>query len=313
MKALINFMQGLKNLRSFSRLVLLLFVFNLLFSLILTIPMYNSLKNSWGNSLVSENMAQGFDYLWWEEYRDQSQGLEKTFTPAIFGKGAILTNLQGLVQMRLFTLPVPLLLMGLIYILLHTFFAGGILSLFHKKAVRFQLGDFFQGAGLYYIRFLGLLFVSWLFFFVVLANIHKVLYNWVDNIARSSFSEITPFYLNLLVSIFVLVAIFFLQMVFDYARILTVVEDKKNIIRSTQSAFAFILHNSGSAFGLYYLILSVQVVFTLLFIAIQNLIPQVSFFGVLLAFIWHQIFIFGIIWIRCWLYSSQLCLYKYVK
>ena len=117
--------------------------------------------------LAGDRMAEGYDYLWWEEYRDDSQGLEKTFTPAIIGKGAILNNLEGLIQMRVFDLPPVILIFGLFYIILHTFLAGGILSCFRKGGLTFTLKDFFQGAGLFFFRFALLIILSWIFFLII--------------------------------------------------------------------------------------------------------------------------------------------------
>jgi len=132
MKVMLNFFKGFKNTGKLTRMVILLLVINLAFSMILAVPMYHSLKDSFGNSLAGERMSEGFDYLWWEEYRDEAQGLEQTFTPSIIGKGAILNNLEGLIQLRVFDLPPIILIFGLLYIILHTFLAGGILSLFRK-------------------------------------------------------------------------------------------------------------------------------------------------------------------------------------
>ena len=105
MRAVINFIRGLKAIMKVKRMVFLLFVINMLFSMILAFPMYNSLKNSFGHSLAGDRMVKGFDYLWWEEFRDQSAGFETSFNPTIIGKGAILNNLEGLIQMHLFQLP----------------------------------------------------------------------------------------------------------------------------------------------------------------------------------------------------------------
>ena len=124
MKAILNIFKGFQNTGRLARMVILLLVINLTFSMILAVPMYHSLRDSFGNSLVGKRMAEGFDYLWWEEYRDDAQGLEKTFTPSIIGKGAILNNLEGLVQLRVLELPPGILIFGLIYIILHTFLAG---------------------------------------------------------------------------------------------------------------------------------------------------------------------------------------------
>ncbi len=313
MKVFINFLKGFRNTGKAARMVVLLLVINLAFSLILAIPMYHSLQDSFGKSLVSERMADGFDYLWWEEFRDQAEGLEKTFTPSIIGKGAILNNLEGLIQLRVFDLPPIVLIFGVLYIILHTFLAGGILHAFQKSDRQFSLKNFFKGAGAHFSRFFLLMLLSWAFFLLIGQAVKGGLDSILDNVREAAFSEITPFYLGLAFSVVVLLLFLFIQMVFDYGRIKIVLEERRDILTAAAGAFGFVFRHLGSTLGLFYLLFTVQIIFSLFYIFIQALIPQASFMGVLLGFLFQQIFIFGLIWIRCWLYSSQMELYRYLK
>ena len=313
MKAFINFFKGFKNTGKLTRMIILLLVINLAFSLVLAVPMYHSLKGSFGNSLSGDRMAEGFDYLWWEEYRDDAQGLEKTFNPSIIGKGAILNNLEGLIQLRVFDLPPVILIFGLLYIILHAFLAGGILSVFRKGDAKFSLKDFFQGAGSFFFRFFLLMLLSWMFFLIIGQGVKGSLDSILDGVRETAFSEVTPFYLGLGFSAVVFLIFMFIQMVFDYGRIKVVLEDSPNVLTSAAGAFGFVFRHLGSTLGLFYLLFLVQIVFTLIYILVQGVIPQSSFLGVALAFLFQQIFIFGLIWIRCWLYSSQMELYRYLK
>ena len=313
MKAFINFFKGFKNTGKLTRMIILLLVINLAFSLVLAVPMYHSLKGSFGNSLSGDRMAEGFDYLWWEEYRDDAQGLEKTFNPSIIGKGAILNNLEGLIQLRVFDLPPVILIFGLLYIILHAFLAGGILSVFRKGDAKFSLKDFFQGAGSFFFRFVLLMLLSWMFFLIIGQGVKGSLDSILDGVRETAFSEVTPFYLGLGFSAVVFFLFLFIQMVFDYGRIKVVLEDSPNVLTSAAGAFGFVFRHLGSTLGLFYLLFLVQIVFTLIYILVQGVIPQSSFLGVALAFLFQQIFIFGLIWIRCWLYSSQMELYRYLK
>jgi len=313
MKTFINFFKGFKNTGKLTRMIVLLLVINLAFSLLLAVPMYHSLKGSLGNSLSGDRMAEGFDYLWWEEYRDDAQGLEKTFMPSIIGKGAILNNLEGLIQLRVFDLPPIILIFGLLYIILHTLLAGGILSAFRKEDVKFSLKDFFQGAGSFFFRFFLLMILSWMFFLIIGQGIKGGLDSILNGVRETAFSEVTPFYLGLAFSAIVFFLFLFIQMVFDYGRIKVVLEDSPNVLTSAAGAFGFVFRHLGSTLGLFYLLFLVQMVFTLIYILIQGIIPQSSFLGVALAFLFQQLFIFGLIWIRCWLYSSQMELYRYLK
>jgi hypothetical protein len=313
MKVFINILKGFQKTGKLSRMIVFLLVINFAFSLILAVPMYHSLKDSFGSSLVGERMAEGFDYLWWEEYRDEAQGLEKTFTPSIIGKGAVLNNLEGLIQLRVFDLPPAVLIFGLLYIILHTFLAGGILSLLKKTDRTFSLKKFFKGAGSYFFRFFLLMLLSWVFFLIIGQAVGGGLNSLLGGMRDSAFSEVAPFYWGLVFSAVVLFLFLFIQMVFDYARIKIVLDDSTNIVASAVGAFGFIFRHLGSTLGLFYLLFLVQTAFTLIYILIQGVIPQSSFLGVVLAFLIQQFFIFGLIWIRCWLYSSEMELYRYIK
>lgn len=313
MKVIINFLKGFTATKKVLGMVLLLFIINLLFSLIASVPMYHSLKNSLGDSVVGEKMAQGFDYLWWQEFRDQAEGLEQTFIPSIIGKGAILNNLQALVSFRFLRLPPALLILVLLYILLHTFLAGGILSVFMKETPRFCIKDFFKGAGAYFSRFFLLMIISWLFFWIIGRFLSGGLHSILQNIRQNAFSEVTPFYIGLLFNAIILFFIFFIHMAFDYARIHVVVEESRNVTRSTWKALGFVFKNLGSTLGLYYLLILINTALTVITILIKGWVPQSAWFGVITVFFIQQIFMFALIGLRCWLYSSQLELYRYLK
>ena len=311
MKALINALKGFKAAKKTARMVVLLFILNLAFSAILAVPMYHSLKDSFGDSLVGERMAQNFDMLWWEEFRDQSEGLEKSLTPSIIGKGAILNNLEGIILMTFAALPPAVLIFGLIYIIFRTFLAGGVLSTFNQSLDRFSLKKFFGGAGIHFFSFFLVMLLSWAFYFGVLGILHRGFDSIRNSVAQNSFSEITPFYLGLFFSMILLFVLFLFQMLFDYTRIQIVVEKRTNILKALQDAIEFIVKHPGSTLALFYLLFSVNVLVTLLFLTIHSLIPQNTALNVILIFLIQQFFIFAVIFTRCWLYASEMELYKY--
>ncbi len=313
MKSLINFIKGFNMTRRTTKMVLFLYIINLLFSLLLAVPLYHSLKNHIGNSDVGDNLENGFDYLWWEEYRDQSQGLEKTFTPSIMGKGALLENLESLIQMKFLTYPSSLILFGFLYILLHTFLSGGIVYTFFKEPPEFSFKRFFKGAGKYSPYFFGIMAVSVGILLLVMASLARWFGSIVSACAKNSVSEITPFILGLIFSLLIWTILLFFHMILDYARIKTVSEDRKNIIKAIASSVIFVFKNPGTTLGLYYLIFSVNIIISIIYIIIQSLIPQISLWGIAGAFIIQQSFIFALIWTRCWLYSSQLKLLRYLE
>ncbi len=312
MKAFINFVKGFHTSRKYFRMVILLLVFNLLFSLILAVPMYTSLEESIGGSEVGDRMVKEFDYIWWEEFRDQSRGIEKTFSPSILGKGAVLDNFVHLLHFGKTGLPRVILVFGAFYMLLHTFLSGGIISVFAGDSSAFSIRGFFSGAGKLAPRFFLLMILSLIFFFFVI--VLKDFFSTItDRVSSTAISEIFPFYLSLIFSIFVYVVFLFFQMVFDYARIKTALEDSQNVLLTIWDAFVFVFKNIGSTMGLFYLLLLTNLALTFVFIILKEIIPQSSAVCVAVVFVIQQAFICSLIWIRCWLYSSQLELYKYLK
>ncbi len=312
MKAFINFVKGFHKSRKIFRMVLFMFVINLLFSLILAIPMYTSLDESIGRSEVGDRMQKGFDYIWWEEFRDQSEGIETSFSPSIIGKGAVLDNFVYLINFGEQKLPITVLFFGALYILLHTFLSGGIISVLNMDKPAFSIRGFFSGAGKFASRFFLLMILSWIFFFLVI-TFRGFLSTLVSSVSDTARSEIFPFYLSLISSIFIYVVFLFFQMVFDYARIKTVIEDSRSVLQTIRDAFIFVFKNIGSTMGLFYLLFLANLILTVVFIFLKEIIPQTNAVSIFVVFLIQQIFICSFIWIRCWLYSSQTELYKYLK
>ena len=313
MKIFWNLGRGFSATGRVAKMVLFLYVINFLFSLLLAIPMYNSLKGSLGQSEAGSRMAEGFDYIWWQEFRDDAKGLESTFSPSIIGKGAILNNLESLIQLTFFYAPPLLMAFGLFYIIFRVFLAGGILSTFNQDMPKFTLREFAQGAGTHFFRFLALMLLSWGILMAIGTIFLGSIYSFIDNIASESISEVTPFILRLALSVLTFGFLLFVQMVFDYARIKIVLEENRNIFRSALGALGFVFKHPFPTFGLFYLIFLIQAAVTVVYILLREIIPQSSFPLVLAAFFIQQLFIFAVIWVRCLLYSSQMALYKYMK
>jgi len=313
MKIIINWIKGLNMTRKTIKMVLFLYVINLLFAALLAVPMFHSLKNHIGTSEVGDHLEKSFDYLWWEEYRDQSQGIEETFTPSLIGKGALLKNWESLIQMKFLRYPPTLLWLGFLYILFHTFLAGGIVFIFSQNPLEFSFKKFFHGAGKYFPYFLGIMIVSFAFFFLVLGPLSRWFGSLISSSAETSVSEISPFILGIIFSLASLVIFLFFHMVFDYARIKTVLEGRKNIFKSILSSLNFVIKNPGPTLGLYYLIFALTILLSTIYVILHGFIPQVSFLSILTALLIQQSFIFALIGIRCWLYSSQLKLLLFLK
>jgi hypothetical protein len=313
MRILASLSQGLRTVRAAGRLVVLLYLINLAFSLVLAVPVYDAVKDSLGRSQAGERMARGFDYQWWEEYRDQGRGLAATYGPSVFGRGALLNNLEGLVGMRLQTLPSTLLLALIIYLVIHTFLAGGILGTYAQESPGSDLRGFPSEAIRYFPRFLGLMLFSWIFFYAVGFVLNARLSSFVEKISRNALTERTPFFAGLAASLLVWFLLMFIQMVFDYARIGTVLTGRANIFRSAGEGLALVAKHPWATFGLSYSLFIMTAFVSVVYVLLKETISQRGAVGVLLAFALQQVFILALVGLRCWTYAGQLRLARALR
>lgn len=313
MKVLTSIVKGLRTVKAAGRLILVLYLANLAFSLVLAVPLHQTLSESLGRSQAGERMAKGFDYLWWEEFRDKGQGLSRTFNPSLIGRGALLNNLEGLITMSFLRLPVELVLAILLYIILRTFLAGGTLALYRRGAQPFEPRPFLEGSLAHFPAFLGLTALSWVFFLIIGLGLGGMLREFVRRLSREALTEKTGVFAGLAASLVVWALLMFVQMIFDYARIKHVLEERRNVGKAFLDGLRFVVRHPAATLGLYYLLFAGGVALSIVYILIRESIGQSAAGGVVLAFALQQAFILGLIGLRCWTYAGQLHLARHFE
>lgn len=312
-KIIQDYIRGWQSTRRFFSVLIIAFLLNLVLGLILVAPLANSFKNHLGSSVVTENIVRDFDYLWWQEFHDEAQGLEKTVeVSTLTPKGALLTNLEALLSLdqKLMSSPFPLTLVFLIYLLLQTFISGGIIATYAQEKSPLKSGFFFQQGGIFFFRLLGVMLISWVIFFVLYQGLGRLFRWFVDYLSQTALSERPAFFVGLVTSAILLFLILLFQMLFDYARIHLVTTNEKNLLKAIVHSWKRVGANLGTALGLYYLLFTSLVMFNLLLGWWCEWLPENTPLLIILAFLINQFFILGFIWFRCWFYASQVKLYQ---
>jgi hypothetical protein len=132
----------------------------------------------------------------------------------------------------------------------------------------------------------------------------------IANVTRDTTVERTVFFLTAgayLVTAFLLM---FINMTFDYAKIVTVLDAQGNVLAAARRAFQFILSHPAKTFGLY---LALGVIL-LLALGIYSVIApgtnQSGGFTLALAFLLGQVFLVGKLLIRLTFFGGQMALYE---
>ncbi len=313
MKVWFNLRKGFGTVKAAARLILLLYAANLAFSLVLAVPLHRSIAESVGRSDAGDRLAKGFDYVWWEEFRDKGHGLSRSFGPSIVGRGALLNNLEGLIEMRFVEWPAEVILALLIFLVIRTFLAGGTLDLYRQEAPRFSLRPYLEGAIRRFPVFLGLMALSWVFFGSIGFLLAPRLRGLVEGVSRRALTERPGFWLGLAAGAVVWALLLIIQMIFDYARIRSVLRERRNVFHTFLDGLGFAARHPASTLGLAALLFLGGAVLSVVYVVVREAVGQGSPGGVVLAFVLQQAFILGLIGLRCWAYAAQMHLARYFE
>jgi hypothetical protein len=222
-------------------------------TLIVSVPLAFALRamlaQHLGASLAADTAAGGVNYDWMQEFGDQASGLGATFKPTIIGFGAVLDNASAFLDAT----PRPAVIIGAaaVYIVLWIFMAGGIIDRYARDRPTRAYG-FFAGAGGFFFRFLRLAVVQWLVYAALFGWLHPWLFDTLyPRLTHEMSVERTAFAVRVGLYLVFGAAIAASAMIFDYAKVRAVVEDRRSMIGAIGAAAAFIRDNAGAAIILF--------------------------------------------------------------
>lgn len=227
------------------------YLVTLLLAAPLALVLHGAIESHLGASVAADRVAQGADWAWWEEFRAQAEGLERTFGPSIIGFAAPLANLSAVADGN--GPPAPLLPLVALYLAVWTFLSGGILDRLARNR-RVTAAEFFAACGRHFFRFCRLAAVAgaawWLLFGVLHGWLFDDLYGAVT---RDITVERTALLIRVALYVLFAAAVLPISIVLDYARIRTVVEDRRSVIGAALAAVRFVRRRPGPTLGLYLL------------------------------------------------------------
>lgn len=245
------FRDGLSRVNGAPMLLAGVCLVTLLVALPLSLALRGMLEAHFGRSLAAQSALAGANYEWWQEFLAQATGLGATFVPSIIGFGAVLENVSALVD----NAPMAATIAGVTaaWMAIWSFLSGGVLDRLARDR-RTRTHGFFAACGVHFWRFLRLGLFAWL--------IYACLFGWVHGWI---FSDAYPALIEDLTSeraaLFIRLAgyalfgglLIFFNIVFDYARIRIVVEDRRSALGAVAAGARFVRRHFGKVVGLYLL------------------------------------------------------------
>jgi hypothetical protein len=273
------------------KMIMMLLAANILCALPLALPIFLLVAQTTSGTMATDKMfADKLDVNW----------ITDIFNHQIPGSG---------LETSAFQVGLLALVMGVSYLLITTLFTGGILEVLTSEDERFTMRRFWAGCGAYFWRFFRLTLISLVFYGV--ACLIFLLARWpIERAARQATEYESVVHKRWAVMLLLVLLVAFVNMVFDYARIGTVISDSRKMFGETIRATRFAWLHFWSAYALYILIAIVGIIIFLVFTLLRDSISQSSLLAVLVAIVVGQLAIASRIWTRLTFYAAELDLYK---
>ena len=301
--------RGLSAVLGSPRILIGLWLVNLLFALPFAWMIGESIEQSIGGSLVHENLRTGFDTGWYGEYSDRAKGIEATFSPTVTGGGAVFHNLEAWLTGKLFTEYPAVVGVGIVYALLWAFLMGGLLDRYARPAEKAVRARFAQAGGLYFFRFVRLALISAVLYYLIF-RLHGWMFELLESATRDVTRESTVLWASVGVYLLTAFLLTLVHMSFIYAKIATVVENRKVMLIAALRGFGFVLSFPGRSFGLYYGLIALSGVMLVIYGLIAPGAGQSNLFTIVVAFLIGQSYLVAKLVVRLTLYAGQTHLFK---
>ncbi len=242
---------GLRRVLSAPSLVVVVWALTTLVSLPLVLAMRAEISASLGHSLEADAAAQQMNYEWMREFAGQSAGLASTLRPTVVGFAAVTDNLSAYVDNV--RRPSVIAMASGAYVLVWIFLSGGIISRYAADRARRPRG-FLAACRAYFFRFFRLAILTAVVYGLLFGALHPWMFSSLYprltatvELERTAFAIRLAFYA---VFVFVLAAA---NVVFDYAKVRAVVEDRHSMAVALVASWRFISRHPSAAIGVYLL------------------------------------------------------------
>ena len=266
------------------RILLVLYLANLGFALLVAWPFYALAKADLGHSLLGRNL-QSLDFVWLGDLVYRYRSPAPALAPWLLG---------------------PLLA----YAVLSVFLSGGTIGRLLDPEGKTTARPFFSDCGRYFGRFFRLFLLAVPFYFLALGALPAALFALFEPLDEKARTAWTPFGLTLGRTVLALLALSVVHMVFDYARIHAVTEDEPAALRSLRAALRFLGRRFFRSWGLYLAIASGFLAGTAAAATLAGLRPGEALFFAGAAVLGMQLYIVFRLWTRMVFFAAQADFYR---
>ena len=311
MKIFQAFRQGVSLVSRDRKIIGVIYLFNLCVAAIFATPLFVLFHKQVGSLVVRDELASTFNYAWWSSFEFSAKGLEHTIRPALSGGfGPLFDNLELLLTGKVLTFGGTIFALGLGYVFLAAFFNGGAIALFADERKNFTMGRFFSNAGALFHHMAALAATSLAIFFLFYKFLNPAIFALVDSFVNDTLSQPLAWFVNLVGYLVIFDLVFLISLIFDYAKVIVIVEKKESSWLCIWLAIRFIFKNLFKTFGLNLVLLVIGAMLVVVSGALLSLINPSQVVLLLVVFALQQLVVLAHIALRLAFYASETVLYQ---
>jgi len=272
--------EGFRQTRRVRGAIWILFWLNFGLAAIAGLPIYAGILRFTGHSLTNETLSQSSSVEWLTDFSINSPGSLTRYATVIG-------------------------LMGLISMVVNAVLTGGVLGAFRLPQPEFSLQSFFHDAGRYCWRLLRLWLIGLVCYWIVFRVLHQALGNLVDRWSRDQPDGRPVFWVQLGATALLVVALAFVNLLMDYARVSLVMKDSPSAVSALRASLTFFATGLRQAMAVYAIPTLVSVALAGIYLAVAPWQESDRPWMLVLLFAAQQVLMFARYWLRVVTWASE--------
>jgi hypothetical protein len=292
----------------------LIYLVNLCVGLVFAVPLFKWFHTQVSTLGTRDDLLAGFNYSWWSAFKPSADGLAESIRPGLSGGFApLFDNLELLLTGEHLVFGWFVFAIAMAYLFIAAFFNGGAIALFSDERKTFSASRFFSAAGLNFHHMAALAATTLIVFALLYKLVNPFIFSIVDNTVGNSHSQVFAWTMNLIAYLIIFDLVFLFTLIFDYAKVIVIIEKKESSWLCIWLAVKFIFSHFLKVIGLNILLLLIAAALVLVGGFVMSLFQPTQFFLLILVVLFQQIFIVAKIGMRLTFYASETVLYQEYK
>lgn len=260
-------------------LLAILYAVNLVFAVIVALPLIVLVQTELGHSLLGLRIAPA-ELNWLGE--------------------AVLEYQSAL----------PALIAGIVagafaYLALHIALNGGIVGRLLDREGRAGLTAFIADCGRYFGRYVRLFLLGLVFYVLTLGVFMSLVSALFRPLDKSAATEWLPLILSNAHFLMALLLLSAVHMLLDYARIAIVADEERRVLKALRHALTFLRKRFFRAWALYLLIVGLTLAGSVVFYVVFGRLGQPTIAQTAAGLVWMQLYVLFRIWVRTLFFGAQ--------